>query len=94
MALLVLGASKCSLCGEILARAQDVVANSAFIDDVSDPFWKYSDSGMHRQCFLDWADREEFIAKFNEVHSAIVYGNNTSKRMLDDGTISLVKPDA
>ena len=37
-----------------------------FIADEADPLWKYTDTGMHRRCFLAWEQRQAFIAKYTQ----------------------------
>ena len=47
---------------------------------------------MHRDCFLAWELRPEFVARFNRVVSPTTYGNGTYKHMEEDGTVlSLVR---
>jgi hypothetical protein len=47
MALLALGRSRCSICGEVLQPGQVIVATTHFIGDPADHLWRFSDSGMH-----------------------------------------------
>ena len=65
----------------------DLVSFTHFIGDMSDPLWRFSDSAMHRQCFLTWSHRTDFIDKYNASVGQIVWGNNTRHRMEPDGTI-------
>lgn len=63
MAILALGASRCSICGEVLHPAQAIVATTHFIADQADPLWRFSDTGMHATCFEGWEHRDEFAAR-------------------------------
>jgi|SRR5262249_14994726 len=91
MALIIFGKSRCSLCGTVLAAGEDLVATTHFIADETDPLWRYSDSGMHRRCFLAWEHRPNFVAKYNAIAGQHVWGNGTRERMELDGTI-VVEP--
>jgi hypothetical protein len=87
MAIIILGKTECSLCGIVLEEGPDIVATPHFIEDQTDPLWKYSDSGMHRRCFLAWEHRAAFVEKFNAAFGSRVWGNGTRHRMQLDGTI-------
>lgn len=58
-----------------------------FIADRTDPLWRYCDSAMHRECFLAWHRRLEFVEKYNATIGQQVWGNGTRHRMALDGTI-------
>lgn len=62
-----------------------------FIADSNDPLWRYSDSGMHKTCFLKWEHRQDFIKKYNETVGVITWGNGTYHYMEDDGEISSLR---
>ena len=53
MAIIALGATQCSLCGQILEEGQNIVGWPHFLTE-EHPLWKYSDSGMHTACFEAW----------------------------------------
>jgi hypothetical protein len=89
MALIIGGKSTCSICDDLLGDGDDLVATTHFIADKTDPLWRYSDSAMHRICFLSWEHRLKFIEKYNETIGQIVLGNGTRHRMQLDGTIVL-----
>ena len=91
MALILLGLSKCSLCGVALQGGDEIVSTSHFIADRDDPLWRFSDSGMHKSCFLSWEQRDNFVKKYNETRGAITWGNETYHHMEDDGEISVLK---
>ena len=65
MALLALGRSLCSICGEVLQPGQVIVATTHFIGDPADHLWRFSDSGMHAECFAGWAHRDEFASRYH-----------------------------
>jgi hypothetical protein len=64
VALLMWGASRCSICRELLVQDQPIVATTHFIGDPADPLWRFSDSGMHAACFAGWEHRDEFAARY------------------------------
>ena len=64
MALLMWGASRCSICREVLAQGQPIVATTHFIGNPTDPLSRFSDSGMHATCFAVWEHRDEFAARY------------------------------
>ena len=55
MALIIGGKSTCPICNHILEDGDDLVATTHFIADKTDPLWRYSDSAIHRSCFLSWS---------------------------------------
>ncbi|MEO1416703.1 MAG: hypothetical protein AAFW00_15575 [Bacteroidota bacterium] len=59
MAILILGQSTCSICGQVLKETEEIISWQAFLDE-SHPLWKYSDSGMHASCFAHWEYKEVF----------------------------------
>jgi len=87
MALIILGKTLCPLCGKIIGKIDQTVATSHFIADRNDPLWRYSDAGFHKECFLAWEHREEFIKRFNDIVQPMVFGNGTYKHMEPDGEI-------
>jgi hypothetical protein len=62
---LVTDNTPCSICGCVVRPDESTVATTHFIEDESDPLWKHSDSVMHRQCFLSWPHRKEFVFLYN-----------------------------
>ncbi len=94
MALIIRGTTECSLCGTVLIDGDDLVATSHFIADEDDPLWRFSDSAMHRRCFLAWELRQRFIDMYNERVGSITWGNGTFHSMTDDGTIRKLPREA
>jgi len=76
MAVFISGVSECSICHNILCDKDDRVAMSMFINDKSNKFWPYSDSNMHRKCFLEWEPRSEFIKIFNSSQTRYIMTEN------------------
>jgi hypothetical protein len=87
MAMVLLGSAKCPLCGQVLQADQPIVLAPPFLRDPGDPLYRFSDSGMHRACFLSWDLRGEFVSRFNEAAARRVFGNGRMRRMRDDGTL-------
>ena len=91
MAIVLRGKTECSVCGLVIMDGDEIVATSHFIADSNDPLWRFSDSAMHRPCFLEWDQRAEFVAKFNRVVGGITFGNGTYHQMESDGAIAILK---
>ncbi len=90
MALIFFGTTECSLCGVVLNQGDDIVATTHFLADRNDPLWRFSDSAMHRSCFLAWDRREAFVKKYNDTVGAVTWGDGTHHHMEDDGNISVL----
>ncbi len=91
MALILPGKTECKLCHTVIKENDKVVATSHFIADPNDPLWRFSDTAMHKNCFLDWGQRQTFIEKYNRTVGSITWGNGTYHHMSDDGVISSLK---
>ena len=94
MALILLGKTECSICGVVLYEGDALVATTHFIADHNDPLWRFSDSAMHKSCFLEWEHRRSFVKKYNDTVGTITWGNGTYHHMEDDGHISVLKKGA
>jgi hypothetical protein len=90
MAIIIRGKSECPLCGKALAEGQRLIGTQHFIPDPEDPLWRFSDAGMHYDCFQQWPLREQFVAKYNNTLGRQVWGNGTRHHMQDDGVIQSV----
>lgn len=88
MAILILGKTTCSLCGEVILAEHALVASTHFISDSSHPLWCYSDAAMHYDCFQRWPQREQFVAEYNRTIGQIMWGNGSQHTMQTDGTIT------
>ena len=70
-----------------MSASEDLVTTPAFIIDQNHYLWEYSDSGMHRACFLEWPYRKEFREQFN-LNAKTMYENpDIKRRMTKDGSI-------
>ena len=90
MAIILRGKTRCSICGAVIEEGDDIIATTHFISESSDPLWRFSDSAMHKFCFLKWEHRQEFVTKFNEIRGATTWGNGTYHHMGDDGNITVL----
>ena len=66
MALIITGKSLCALCGDVIAKEDELVATSHFLGP-DDPLFRFSDAPFHKRCFLAWEHREEFVSRYNDV---------------------------
>lgn len=87
MAIVCTGITRCPLCGEALEEADPLVATSHFMTDPFHPLWSFSDTAMHKPCFLQWERREEFIRLFNDAMALAQYDNETLYVMQEDGEV-------
>ena len=85
------GKTECSVCGNVVIESDEIVATSHFIADEDDPLWRFSDSAMHRPCFLGWDQRAEFVAKFNGIVGGMTFRNGSYHQMESDGAIAVLK---
>src|SRR5215468_511251 len=91
MALISRGKTKCALCNAVIKENDEIVATSHFIADDKDPLWRFSDAAMHKNCFLEWDQRQKFVEKYNQTIGSITWGNGTYHYMKDDGAIVSLK---
>jgi len=66
MTLTLVDHSRCSLCNDALADSDETVSTTAFIDDPEHPLYAFSDTAMHRACFLAWPERPRFVVAYND----------------------------
>lgn len=52
----------CPICSEPLSKP--VFATSHFIADEANPLWRFSDAGMHWECYAHWPERESFARQY------------------------------
>ncbi|MCA9584494.1 MAG: hypothetical protein KC657_03965 [Myxococcales bacterium] len=65
MVLLIRGKSRCSRCGQVLAKEDEIVGFTHFLG-AEHHLWRYSDSAMHAACFKDWPEKDEFERLYAE----------------------------
>jgi hypothetical protein len=75
----------CSICGHAIGPGETTVATTHFIDDEAHPLWKYSDSIMHRECFLTWPHRKGFVFLHNSVFTPRPGVETVSRYLFQDG---------
>ena len=69
MAILLRGKSRCSLCGKIMTRRDEIVAFTAFLRPVH-RLHRFSDAAFHRPCFEGCPERravEEVYGRFRRI---------------------------
>jgi len=59
MAIIIIGLSKCSICGEVINENDEIVSWKDFLDK-NHKLLQFSDSGMHSNCFRNWEYKNEF----------------------------------
>jgi hypothetical protein len=67
-------ASTCALCQEPLV--EPVFATSHFIGDVSHDLFRFSDAGMHWDCYAKWPEQPRFAALYFESIVSTVVEND------------------
>ena len=87
MALIVRGSSCCPICGIVIGESDQIVATTHFVGDENSSLWRYSDAAMHRECFLNWELRKQFIDEYNKTMGKLTWGNGTFHDMQTDGSI-------
>jgi len=87
MAVIILGHTKCCLCGEVVLAEDAIVSSCAFLDSPEHPLWRFSDAAMHYDCFQEWPMRTMFVAEYNSRFGCIVWGNGTRHYMQPDGVV-------
>jgi hypothetical protein len=85
MAIHIRGKTRCSICGEVIRDGEDWVGTPHFLHDDKHPLWRFSDSSMHRVCFVTWEHAEEFRDLYDRLLNELVPAH--PRRMLGDGTI-------
>ncbi len=93
MALIFRGSTECSICGKVISAEDDIVATTHFVAGQNDPLSRFSDSGMHRACFMDWPLRQSFVDRYNATMGQITWGNGSRQTMLPSGDIESTPPD-
>jgi len=81
------GSAICALCNEAIRPDADAVVTPDFIADDSDPFFRFSDSAMHRACFAVWDHRKAFVTQFNRVARPLRRLDGSFPQMTAEGDI-------
>ena len=69
MAIIIKGKSKCTICNNVIADCDDIIAFPAFIPS-DHIFSQYSDAAYHSDCFASWEYGKELLALY-EGYNAI-----------------------
>lgn len=88
MAVIIRGTSTCSICRKVIDERDQIVATSQFITDRSDPLWPFSNTAMHKRCFLGWDRKIEFVDHYNQIAGGSAGSGATYHRMERDGSFS------
>lgn len=85
----------CSICNQVISDELlgkgEFAATSHFIGDAPHHLWRFSDSAMHKPCFMNWEHRKEFVQLYNDTVGKTVWGNGTHHHMNDNGEIISVE---
>ena len=60
--------SLCSICGKRLFSGEEWIAFTHFINDRNHFLFRFSDSGMHKECFENWPHADEFLKLREEAY--------------------------
>jgi len=61
---IIIGETKCSICGRVLDDLDDTAGSGPFIADPADLPFQFCNTGFHFSCYKKWEHRAEFEAKF------------------------------
>jgi hypothetical protein len=84
-------ASKCPLCGKVVALHHDIVSTCHFVAEPSDPLFQCAGVPFHRRCFLTWDRRAEFARRYNEAMSDHVFADGAHYQLREDGVMARVE---
>ena len=93
MAIIIQGLTNCSICDKTLQPEDDVVSTTHFIVDDKHHLWRYSDSGMHRSCFLKWQHKDEFKELYNQLRNEMETNLKLTHEMDDFGNVLVERAD-
>ena len=86
--MIFIGLTNCPICESLLEEKHSIVMIPPFIEDTRNSLWKYTDTGMHQQCFDNWDCRAHLVALYNSFYKAHYRGYRI---MNDDGSITVVE---
>ena len=75
MALILLGKTKCSLCGGVLSEGQEIVSFPPFVANRADPLCFFNDAAFHAMCFRSHPLAIKAEARFVELREKSSLGN-------------------
>lgn len=86
----------CAICKKVISDELldhgDFVSTMHFVEDSSHELCLFSDAAMHKDCFMAWDKRAEFVQLYNDTIGKLTWGNGTYHQMGDDGQIdSLIR---
>ena len=67
MAIVILGRSRCVLCGRLLLEGEDLVSFPPLFYNQRDPAWVLNDAGVHRSCLVEHGLADRALTKLREV---------------------------
>jgi len=85
MAIIIEGITRCTLCDTVLDANKPYVGFPHFIHDMQHELWRFSDSGMHKECFQNWPHAQEFRVLFDELWP--ILAPRHPRKILADGSI-------
>lgn len=77
----------CPLCREVIRPREDALLTPDFLADDADPLWAFTDTAMHRVCFLVWDRRKLFVARYNQAARGLRAPDGSYPRMTGEGEI-------
>ena len=80
-------ATKCAICDRPLAKP--IFGTSHFIDDESDPLWRFSDAGMHWDCYANWELQRQFAERYFESATQTEFTNPYWPMLFKNANIAL-----
>jgi DNA-directed RNA polymerase subunit N (RpoN/RPB10) len=66
MAIVILGKTRCALCGDLLLEGEDVVSFPPLFCNQRDPAWVLNDAGVHRSCLVEQDLSDRALGKLRE----------------------------
>lgn len=67
MAIVVLGKTRCALCGRLLLDGEDVISFPPLFCNQRDPAWLLNDAGVHRSCLVEHGLADRALARLRDV---------------------------
>ncbi len=83
MAIIILGHSKCLICGSVLQEGAIFLNVPSIFNDRANRFYEQTDTGIHQACFILWSLAPEFREAYRQFW---LYEHQAARRMLKDGS--------